>query len=685
MRCIARPLPSIAASPILSIFLGVGGSVGLLPIATAQVAPTLAPDQRTPDQGTPAPTAPDAADPLDPLQAQDPLQAGLLQPGLTPPQSMQLDPSAPGNPSAPTQAHRLDSLLHSPAQPETLLPPDLFSDLLLLTPPTQQPAVHQLQPITPDHWAAQALTDLADRYNCPDPSSIWPDRAYLSRSDFATLVDRCLQHFQDTHPLFQSANGDGPYFSRTRTTATDANGPSNRGILELEQGASGQNANSPESSIFDPAFAEVHGSDLASPDLDFVTLQRLQTEFARELNVLGDRIDGAEERIQTLEDQQFSERTKLFGTASFSTVMVWGSQRARANNTQAAEEIRYKLPFGGNVSLGLDTRFRRQDLLRLQLGAGGTANTGRPFTGTTMSTVPLGANTGDENQEGASLVLQSLWYQSRWADRGLVRFGPAGISTTPLAGDLNPVNSTSAFGKRNPLHLIAGGGGVAANYRFNDRLSAAASYTSGANTISDPDAGLFLGRYSLFGQLLFTPHQRVGLSLSHVYHANPGQRVNLTAGRGSALAQAPFGNATPTMAHLLGLEMEADLTRRWTLGTWVGYNWAWSTGSGTIGRRPVDSGASATSWNWAFTLNRQDFGNRGSQLGFVVGMPPKAVSNSISGRTDPDTTYHLEVLYRYRHNSRLQFTPGLILLLNPEHNANNPAIWVGSLSTVLRF
>lgn len=585
------------------------------------------------------------------------------------------------------------SLSGSAAIAQTL-DPDPLAPQLVPQSATPQPAVHQLQPVTPDHWAAQALETFSERYDCPDARAAFSDRTSLSRSDFAVLIDRCLAHLQATHPFFATdgqANGASPYVSRSQSrvdTASEAGGNGlvrNQGIAELEDGASGRNGNSLESSILDPAYAQVHGSDLIEPELDFVTLQRLQTEFAPELQALGDRIDTETERVQTLENQQFSDRVKLFGTASFSTATVWGEQQARANSQQAIQDIDAGFPLGGNVSLSLDTGFRQQDLLRIQLGAGGVPTTGRPVTGTTMSTVPLGANTADENIEDARLVLQSLWYQTRFADRGLVRFGPSGISTTPLAGDLNPVNSTSAFGKRNPLHLVAGGGGIAANYRFNDRLSAAASYTGGAEDVINPARGLFLGQYSLFSQLLFTPHQRVAIALSHVFHSNPGERVNLTAGRGSAFAQAPFGTATPTSANLLGLEVEADLTRQWALGAWVGYNWAWSTGTGTIGRRTIDSGATASSWNWALTLNRQDFGNRGSQLGFVFGMPPKSISNSIASRTDPDTTYHAEVLYRYRHNNRVQITPGLILLMNPEHNADNPVIWIGSLATVFNF
>ena len=660
MLCSLRSTPAMITAQAFSFYVGCCGVLGLLPIAPG-LASSLS-QNRVPPVIAARTTEAVAAE----TRATEAIATEAIATEAI---------ATEARPLLPTQPLKLGQAL--PTSPN-------FDPSHPLTP---QPAVHQLQTITPDHWAAQALDTLADRYNCPTPDIRVTSQNGLSRSDFALLIDRCLDHLQQTHPLFQTADGTSPYVSRTQTqTDTPIDAASlNRGALELELGASGQNSNQARSSILDPAFAEVRGVDLVQPPLDFVTLQRLQTEFAPELQALGDRIDTQAERVQTLEDQQFSQRTKLFGIASFSTATVWGSQQARTNPQQPAQDLTAGVPFGGNVSLSFDTRFRQQDLLRLQIGAGSVPNTGRPLTGTTMSTVPLGANTTDENLEGASIVLQSLWYQTRFADRGLVRFGPVGISTIPLAGDLNPVNSTSAFGKRNPLHLVAGGGGVAANYQFNDSLSAAASYTSVANDGFSPEAGIFLGRYSLFSQLLFTPNQRLGLGLSHVYHSNPGDRVNLTAGRGSALAQSPFGNNTPTTAHLLGLELEASLSRNWALGAWVGYNWAWASGDGAIGRQAIVSGATASSWNYALTLNLQDLGKRGSQLGFVVGMPPKAIHNSIAHRTDLDTTYHLEVLYRYRHSSYLAFTPGLILLLNPEHNANNPAIWIASFATTLQF
>ncbi|HEY9705778.1 MAG TPA: iron uptake porin, partial [Allocoleopsis sp.] len=72
-------------------------------------------------------------------------------------------------------------------------------------------------------------------------------------------------------------------------------------------------------------------------------------------------------------------------------------------------------------------------------------------------------------------------------------------------------------------------------------------------------------------------------------------------------------------------------------------------------------------------------------LGFIIGMPPKVIDNVDSTRKDQGTSYHLEALYRYQMNQNLSITPGVIVILNPEHNNNNDPVWVGTLRTTLTF
>ncbi|HBE34131.1 MAG TPA: carbohydrate porin, partial [Cyanobacteria bacterium UBA11368] len=52
---------------------------------------------------------------------------------------------------------------------------------------------------------------------------------------------------------------------------------------------------------------------------------------------------------------------------------------------------------------------------------------------------------------------------------------------------------------------------------------------------------------------------------------------------------------------------------------------------------------------------------------------------------DDDTTYHLEAFYRIQATNNISITPGVFVLLNPEHNDNNSTIYVGTIRTTFSF
>ncbi|TAE54971.1 MAG: porin, partial [Oscillatoriales cyanobacterium] len=54
-------------------------------------------------------------------------------------------------------------------------------------------------------------------------------------------------------------------------------------------------------------------------------------------------------------------------------------------------------------------------------------------------------------------------------------------------------------------------------------------------------------------------------------------------------------------------------------------------------------------------------------------------------RRDRDTSYHLEGFYRFQVNDFISVTPGVYVILNPEHNKQNDDIWVGVLRTTFSF
>jgi carbohydrate-selective porin OprB len=84
-----------------------------------------------------------------------------------------------------------------------------------------------------------------------------------------------------------------------------------------------------------------------------------------------------------------------------------------------------------------------------------------------------------------------------------------------------------------------------------------------------------------------------------------------------------------------------------------------------------------------------NFGQKGNNLAFVLGIPPKLNSRSGAGVAattgNPDISYHLEALYKVKLSDNIAITPGLLLITNPEHNSANPTEYVGTIRTTFKF
>ena len=66
-------------------------------------------------------------------------------------------------------------------------------------------------------------------------------------------------------------------------------------------------------------------------------------------------------------------------------------------------------------------------------------------------------------------------------------------------------------------------------------------------------------------------------------------------------------------------------------------------------------------------------------------MPPKVTNNDILECEDKDTSLHFELSYNYPVNDNIYITPGVVMITNPEHNADNGTIVVGLMRTRFRF
>jgi hypothetical protein len=130
----------------------------------------------------------------------------------------------------------------------------------------------------------------------------------------------------------------------------------------------------------------------------------------------------------------------------------------------------------------------------------------------------------------------------------------------------------------------------------------------------------------------------------------------------------------PTESDNYGVQVNFKPSRSFQLGGWYGYTKAQQLRGGNN---------DATIQNGAITLALADIGRQGNLLGFVFGVPPKVTESDVA--RNRNTSYHLEGFYRFQVNDFVSVTPGVYVILNPEHNNRNDDIWVGLLRTTFSF
>ncbi len=485
-------------------------------------------------------------------------------------------------------------------------------------------SVSQLSDVRPTDWAYQALANLVERYGCivGYPDSTYRGNRAMTRYEFAAGLNACLNRISE--------------------------------IL-----------------------ADSKGGSLNTGDLD--SIHRLQSEFTTELSTLQGQTDSLEERIAFQEKTQFSTTTTLSATVDISMIGGFGDRKAVPSRQIPNQDLELNTVLAGKAGINFDTSFTGRDLLRTTRGAGDINTFGRDVTGTEMTAIAFGLNNDNDITEN------SIFYRFPLGTNGVAHFGTAGISAKIIMPALNPVISISRFGGGNPIYRLTGGGGVGMHYRFSDKLAVGLNYSGGTASLANPNGGngLFNGQYTAFGQITFTPSTKLGIAFNYAHHYT--HRPNLTGSTGSDFAARPFGGTTATSADAFGLQGQYRFSTTFSMGAWVEYIHATAESSYRVNRVNGTKGDEADIWNWAITAAFQDVGKRGSQLGFVFGMPPKLTNNDFASRADDDTSFHIEAFYRYRYSDRIFITPSLLLITNPEHNNNNNDIWIVSLRTTFSF
>jgi hypothetical protein len=482
---------------------------------------------------------------------------------------------------------------------------------------SQVTSVSQLRDVQPTDWAFQALQSLVERYGCIAgyPDGTFRGNRPLTRYEFAAGLNACLDR-----------------------------------ITELVDGGNGLNAD------------------------DLATIRRLQEEFQAELATLRGRVDALEARTAELEANQFSTTTKLRGEVSFSAISVFGDEKA--DGSGGLEEVPV---FNDRVRLFFNTSFTGRDRLITRLDALNSVPFSTDITGTPMTRTAF-----DEGSDNA-VRLGKLMYRFPIGDRLLVSLDATGGEYQGnVNNSYNPFfreelsGAISRFGRFNPIYYQGlEGAGATLTYFLGDNLNLSLGYMSPDANDPSEKSGLFNGRYAALAQLGFDWGDSSGLGLTYVRSYFPGDRVVVSSGTGSQLANAPFGQDTATASDQFGVQTSLRLSRYLNLSGWAGLTLADAESGGR-------EGDEATIWNWAVALAFPDLGKEGSVAGLIVGQPPKVTDND-GGVEDDDTAFHIEASYRYPINDNILLNPGAFVILNPEHDDDNDAIWVATLRTIFEF
>jgi Carbohydrate-selective porin, OprB family len=251
----------------------------------------------------------------------------------------------------------------------------------------------------------------------------------------------------------------------------------------------------------------------------------------------------------------------------------------------------------------------------------------------------------------------------------------------PLDGDYDTV--LTGFALRSPIYFPSGVTGAGFNYNITDSINIGGGYLAGTPTASNPArglgaGGLFGGPYGALGQVTVKPSDKSAIAFTYLHAYDDGSGNAPPGGFfGGTNSAFPFG-PYPTSTNGYGVEAQYNFSPKFSLSGW--YYYAKAKAEGGFGK-----GADATIQSWAVALAFPDLFKEGNLGGIVLGMPSKVTDNDVRGFSDRDTSFQVEAFYRFQVNDRIGITPGVIAIVNPEHNSANDTIYIGVLRTTFSF
>ena len=407
-------------------------------------------------------------------------------------------------------------------------------------------------------------------------------------------------------------------------------------------------------------------------DGEIETITRLVENFQEELAILGARVDGLEARVESLENNQFSTTTKLVGEVAFNLAQLFDGPNGSA---QAV--------LSNKVRLQLVTSFTGRDKLYTRLTSG---NIGNSFAD------EIGSNEGRFAFDGPrdnNLTIDRLHYVLPVGDNlKIVTMASLGGHHF-YANTFNPGleaggganGALSRFAERNPIYRLGlGGQGLGVKFEPVKSIEFSAGYIAKGGNNPAQGAGLFNGNYSLLGQLVYKPMDRLQFGATYINGYDVSTSAFAFGGTGTNFANLGGMNFdTGISSNSYGLQAQWDINPKISLRAWGGY-----TNTKFIG---IGSG---DIWNYALALTFPDLGKEGSLGALIVGSEPylgglkTSESNKPSDFTNA-VPWHIEASYKYKLSDNITLTPGLIWLTAPNQNSDNSSAIIGALRTTFSF
>ncbi|WP_308253969.1 iron uptake porin [Geminocystis sp. GBBB08] len=407
---------------------------------------------------------------------------------------------------------------------------------------------------------------------------------------------------------------------------------------------------------------------------DIEKLKRLITEFETELAALGARVDNLEGRVAFLEDNQFSTTTKLTGEVIMSLATAFNDDTSSFDGlTKGAKPVNEnQTVLSYRSRFNFDTSFMGKDRLRVRIQAGNII----PFNGNTdMTRLSYDTNTSND------MVLDDLFYRFPIGNKITAFVGTNAMNIDKVFDVDNPylesdsTGTLTRFFRRNPL-VFRGpegtGGGI--KVKLNDQWNFNTLYVARNASSPEDGKGFFNGAFSTGAQIGFSPSKPLKLSLAYLYTYQPQTEVNLTDSTGSPIGANPFAGSAAN-AHRVGLQGTWRIANKVNISGWGGYASADNLQQQATGRGSRDN---TELWTWAGNVSFLDIGKEGAILSFAGGMPPK-------DSDDRNTSYLLELQYKYPVSDNIIITPGTYVVFNPNHDSRNDTVWVGVVRTTFKF